>query len=301
MLPPIPSGWLPILEPETVKPYYRELQAFLERERAEHSVFPPEPDVFHALDLTPYHGVKVMILGQDPYHAEGQAHGLAFSVQSGVPPPPSLKNIFHELNQDVGARIPNHGTLVSWAAQGVLLLNAVLTVRAHQPGSHQGKGWEIFTDTIIHSLGKREEPLVFVLWGNFARKKLPLIDNTRSRVIAGPHPCQGHHRDHLVRYFHGGVRHEARCVCRWMTWLEDSPWFPLNRLNGEIGARQAAPDECGKEIAGECALRLLGLGDDAQRPKPHTRLEHGVCVCKVQPCHFNASTFNRHARGTDGE
>lgn len=185
---PIPSGWQPVLEEEKRKPYYAALTAFLEKERAAHQVFPPERDVFNALDLTPYDRVKVLILGQDPYHDDGQAHGLAFSVRPGVPPPPSLVNIFKELHNDTGARIPNHGSLVSWAERGVLLLNAVLTVRAHQPASHRGKGWETFTDAAIRALSARPEPLVFVLWGNYARQKLPLIDDSRHHIIAGVHP-----------------------------------------------------------------------------------------------------------------
>jgi uracil-DNA glycosylase len=148
--------------------------------------------VFNALKLTPFKAVNVLILGQDPYHDDGQAHGLAFSVQPGVPPPPSLLNIFKELHEDVGFRIPNNGYLVPWAEQGVLLLNAVLTVRAHQPTSHQGKGWETFTDQAIRALSERSEPLVFVLWGNYARKKLSIIQESpqaaQHKVIAGPHP-----------------------------------------------------------------------------------------------------------------
>ncbi|MBE0699723.1 MAG: uracil-DNA glycosylase [Anaerolineaceae bacterium] len=188
MTPFIPTLWQSILDLETRKPYYSSLQAFLERERREYSVFPPEPDIFNALKLTPFSNVKVLILGQDPYHDDSQAHGLAFSVRPGFLPPPSLMNIFRELKQDVGTHIPNNGYLVHWAEQGVLLLNTVLTVRAHQPASHQGKGWETFTDTILHHLGTREEPLVFVLWGNFAIKKLRLIDTSRNKVIIGAHP-----------------------------------------------------------------------------------------------------------------
>src|SRR5512146_802831 len=175
MTPPIPPGWKMQLGGEVKKPYYGALQSYLERERAEHTIYPPEPDIFNALKLTPYTSAKVLILGQDPYHDEGQAHGLAFSVRPGVPPPPSLLNIFKELREDVGFRIANNGYLVPWAEQGVLLLNAVLTVRAHQPGSHQGKGWETFTDTVIRALSARTDPLVFVLWGNYAKKKLDLI------------------------------------------------------------------------------------------------------------------------------
>lgn len=188
MVPPIPTGWKAALAPETEKTYFQALKAFLERERAEFTVFPPEPDVFNALKLTPLKSARVLILGQDPYHDDGQAHGLAFSVRPGVPPPPSLLNIFKELREDVGFRIPNNGYLVPWAEQGVLLLNAVLTVRAHQPGSHQGKGWETFTDAAIRALSARPEPLVFVLWGNYAKKKLALIDDTRHKIISGVHP-----------------------------------------------------------------------------------------------------------------
>jgi len=192
MTPPVPPGWQAQLGDEVKQPYYQKLQEFLERERAAHVVFPPEPDVFNALKLTPYDAVKVLILGQDPYHDEGQAHGLAFSVRPGVPPPPSLLNMFKELREDVGFRIPNNGYLAPWAEQGVLMLNAVLTVRAHQPASHQGKGWEVFTDAAIRALSERKEPLVFVLWGNYAKKKLTIIEgaekDTHHRVIAGPHP-----------------------------------------------------------------------------------------------------------------
>jgi uracil-DNA glycosylase len=188
MTPPIPPAWEPALAGEVQKPYYQALQAFLAKERASGKVFPPEPEVFNALKLTPYEAVKVLILGQDPYHDDGQAHGLAFSVQPGVAPPPSLLNIFRELKNDVGFRIPNNGYLVPWAEQGVLLLNAVLTVRAHQPGSHQNKGWETFTDQVIRALSARPNPVIFVLWGNFAKKKLALIDEQRNPVITGPHP-----------------------------------------------------------------------------------------------------------------
>jgi uracil-DNA glycosylase len=188
MTPPIPAAWQPILAEETRQPYFQKLKAFLERERAAHTVYPPEADVFNALELTPFERVSVLILGQDPYHGAGQAHGLAFSVRPNVTPPPSLLNIFRELKDDVGFRIPNHGYLVPWAEQGVLLLNAVLTVRAGEAGSHQGKGWENFTDAVIRALSARAEPVVFVLWGNFARKKLALIDQQRNPVIEGPHP-----------------------------------------------------------------------------------------------------------------
>lgn len=188
MTPPIPAAWQPILNGETHKPYFQALQAFLKKERAEHTVFPPESEVFTALELTPFKEVNVLILGQDPYHDNNQAHGLAFSVRPGIQPPPSLMNIFRELKDDVGFRIPNNGYLVPWAEQGVMLLNAVLTVRAHQANSHQGKGWEKFTDHIIQAVSDKPDPVVFVLWGNYAKKKLPLIDTQKNVIISGPHP-----------------------------------------------------------------------------------------------------------------
>jgi len=164
------------------------LHNFLAAERQTHTVYPPESDVFNALRLTPYAHARVLILGQDPYHDEGQAHGLAFSVRPGVKPPPSLVNIFKELHDDLGYRVPNNGDLTPWAAQGVLLLNSVLTVRAHSPASHRGKGWEIFTDTIIRAVAAREDPIVFVLWGAFARKKRALIDTGRHTIVESAHP-----------------------------------------------------------------------------------------------------------------
>ncbi|MCC6189472.1 MAG: uracil-DNA glycosylase [Anaerolineales bacterium] len=188
MPPPIPPGWKAILKPETQKPYYQKLAGFLEAERAAHTVFPPKAEVFSALALTPYRQANVLILGQDPYHDDNQAHGLAFSVRPGVPPPPSLLNIFKELKSDVGFRIPNNGDLAPWARQGVLLLNAVLTVRAHAPNSHKNRGWEQFTDAVIRALGDRAEPVVFVLWGGDARKKVKLLDTQRHAVIASAHP-----------------------------------------------------------------------------------------------------------------
>lgn len=188
MTPPIPPGWQPVLAGETGQPYYQKLQAFLESERARYTVYPPEQDVFNALALTSFEDTRVLILGQDPYHGPGQAHGLAFSVPPGVTPPPSLRNIFKELHDDTGAPTPRNGTLTPWAEQGVLLLNAVLTVRAGKPGSHQGKGWETFTDAVIRALNARPTPLVFVLWGNYALKKRALIDERRHKVIGGPHP-----------------------------------------------------------------------------------------------------------------
>lgn len=182
------AGWKDALPGEKEKPYFRELMEFVTHERERYQVFPPERDVFNALKFTSYEQTKVLILGQDPYHDVGQAHGLAFSVRPGVRPPPSLLNIFRELHDDVGVPMPKSGSLTGWAEQGVLLLNAVLTVRAHQPGSHQGKGWETFTDAVITALNNRERPVVFVLWGNSAKKKLELIDAKRHPVLTGPHP-----------------------------------------------------------------------------------------------------------------
>ena len=188
MTPPIPAAWQPILSSEAEKPYYQQLQRFVAAERREHTVFPPEPEVFTALELTPYDRANVLLLGQDPYHDDGQAHGLCFSVRPGVPPPPSLANMFKELKSDVGFRIPNNGYLAPWAEQGMLMLNAVLTVRAHQPNSHKNKGWETFTDSVIRALNDKPAQVVFVLWGGYARKKVALIDASRHVVIESAHP-----------------------------------------------------------------------------------------------------------------
>jgi uracil-DNA glycosylase len=184
----LPPSWRPALGDQLRQPYFHELTEFLERERREYDVYPPEPDVFNALKLTPFERVKVVILGQDPYHDEGQAHGLAFSVRPGVTPPPSLRNIFKELHDDVGCPKPANGDLEPWAKQGVLLLNTVLTVRAHKPGSHRGKGWEKFTDAAISAVGGKDDPVVFVLWGSPAQKKIPLIDTGRQTILKSPHP-----------------------------------------------------------------------------------------------------------------
>jgi uracil-DNA glycosylase len=184
----LPSSWQPALGGELRKRYFRDLMASIAAERQQHTVFPPEPDVLNALKFTPYMDVKVLILGQDPYHDDGQAHGLAFSVRPGVTPPPSLRNIVRELQSDIGCPKPASGSLEPWARQGVLLLNAVLTVRAHQPTSHRGKGWEVFTDAAITAVSDKPAPVVFVLWGGAARKKLPLIDAARHTVLTAPHP-----------------------------------------------------------------------------------------------------------------
>jgi uracil-DNA glycosylase len=184
----VKTDWNPVLRAELAKPYWRPLQAFVADERSRYSVFPPVEDVFAALHLTPYAETKVLILGQDPYHGPGQAHGLCFSVRPGVPPPPSLVNIFKELESDLGYPPPRSGSLEPWAHQGVLLLNATLTVRAHQAASHQGKGWETFTDAVIRAVNEKPERVVFVLWGGYARRKKPLIDLSRHAVIESAHP-----------------------------------------------------------------------------------------------------------------
>ncbi|HZG84993.1 uracil-DNA glycosylase [Paenibacillus sp.] len=170
------------------QPYYLRLRAFLKEEYRTKTIYPEPHDIFNALHATPYGSTKVVILGQDPYHGPGQAHGLSFSVKPGVPSPPSLQNIFKELRDDVGAPIPNHGHLASWAEQGVLLLNAVLTVREGEPNSHKGQGWETFTDRVVEALNAREEPLAFVLWGSHAQAKGARIDGGKHLVIRSPHP-----------------------------------------------------------------------------------------------------------------
>jgi uracil-DNA glycosylase len=188
MLIDIPKDWRTQLADEFEKPYFQTLQQFVDEERQHYTVFPPEQDVFSALKLTPYERANVFVLGQDPYHDNNQAHGLCFSVRPGIKPPPSLVNIFKELRSDVDFRIPNNGYLVPWAEQGMLLLNAVLTVRAHKPNSHKGHGWEIFTDAVIRAVNAREDPVVFVLWGGYAQKKLALIDTSRHTIIQSAHP-----------------------------------------------------------------------------------------------------------------
>jgi uracil-DNA glycosylase len=184
----LPESWQTVLADEIAKPYFQDLQHFLEEERSKHTVYPPPEDVFNALALTPYDAVRVLIVGQDPYHGAKQAHGLAFSVRPGVRPPPSLVNIFQELHDDLGCTVPNNGSLIPWARQGVLLLNTVLTVRAKQAASHQKKGWEQFTDAVIQKVNEKPEPVVFVLWGAHARKKKELIDTERHTVVESAHP-----------------------------------------------------------------------------------------------------------------
>lgn len=184
----LPPSWQAVVGEEFEKPYFQDLIQFVEAERKNHKIFPPEDDVFSAFQLTPFEDVKVFLLGQDPYHGTGQAHGLCFSVRPGVEPPPSLNNMFKELEADIGCKRPNHGYLVSWAKQGVLLLNAVLTVRAGQANSHKDKGWERFTDAVIQKVNEKEKPVVFVLWGGYAKKKKKLIDEARHWIIQSAHP-----------------------------------------------------------------------------------------------------------------
>ncbi|MBO5244972.1 MAG: uracil-DNA glycosylase [Selenomonadales bacterium] len=182
------NDWAPFLEAEMQKDYYRKLRGILIDEYRSRTIYPGMYDIFNAMHYTPYSKVKVVILGQDPYHGPRQAHGLSFSVLPGVDPPPSLVNIFKELKDDLGCEIPNHGCLRHWAEQGVLLLNAVLTVRAYQANSHQGIGWEEFTDHIITLLNKREEPMVFILWGRPAQRKQSMITNPNHLVLTSSHP-----------------------------------------------------------------------------------------------------------------
>ena len=184
----ITNDWKDVLRDEFRKPYYRNLYDKLKDEYEHTKVFPKASDMFNALELTPYEDVKVVILGQDPYHNDGQAHGLCFSVMPGTEIPPSLKNIYKELNTDLGCRIPNNGYLNYWAEQGVLLLNTVLTVRAHQAFSHRGIGWEQFTDAIIAELNKADRPIVFMLWGRPAQEKAKMLDNPKHLILKAAHP-----------------------------------------------------------------------------------------------------------------
>lgn len=182
------NDWDEILADEWQKPYYLELRQFLKKEYGAYRVYPDMNDIFNALKLTSFEDTRVVIIGQDPYHGYGQAHGLCFSVKKGVAPPPSLKNIYKELNSDTGFKIPDHGELTSWAKQGVLMLNNVLTVREGCPNSHKGKGWEIFTDRVISELNRKETPVVFLLWGANAQKKAEIITNPIHKKLISVHP-----------------------------------------------------------------------------------------------------------------
>lgn len=185
----ITNDWLPSVEAEFKKPYYKQLYQFVKEEYSRATIYPPAEDIFNAMHFTPLSKVKVLILGQDPYHEPNQAHGLSFSVpvdQKNIPP--SLQNIYKELNSDLGCYIPNNGYLKKWADQGVLLLNTVLTVRAHQAFSHQGKGWEQFTDAIISAVNEQERPIVYMLWGKPAQSKMAMLNNPKHLILTAPHP-----------------------------------------------------------------------------------------------------------------
>lgn len=203
------TSWRERLEPEFGKPYMIALRQFLQQEKRQgKTIYPSGNEFFAALDTTPFEAVKVVILGQDPYHGPGQAHGLCFSVREGVPPPPSLVNVFKEIEADLGLAAGHfqHGCLTNWARQGVLLLNAVLTVEQHRAASHQGKGWETFTDCVIRTLSDQRDNLVFLLWGSYAQKKGAMIDADRHLVLKAPHPSPlSAHRGFL------GCRHFSRC------------------------------------------------------------------------------------------
>jgi uracil-DNA glycosylase len=184
----IENDWLVALKGEFGKPYYKELFRFVKEEYSHTLVYPKAEDIFNAFHFTPLSQVKVVILGQDPYHGEGQAHGLCFSVQPGVEPPPSLVNIYKELHEDLGCDIPNNGYLKKWADQGVLMLNTVLTVRAHRPASHQGRGWEQFTDAVLQAVNLQDRPIVYLLWGRPAQSKIPMLSNPKHLILKAPHP-----------------------------------------------------------------------------------------------------------------
>ena len=184
----IANDWLEPLSPEFKKDYYKKLYQKVKEEYATHQIFPPSNEIFSAFELTPLSEVKAVILGQDPYHGDGQAHGLCFSVKPDIDIPPSLKNIYQELHDDLGCYIPNNGYLVKWAKQGVLMLNTVLTVRAHMANSHRGIGWEEYTDAAIRILNKQDRPIVFILWGSPAQQKAKMLDNPKHLILKAPHP-----------------------------------------------------------------------------------------------------------------
>lgn len=186
--PKLEESWLESLKDEFRSPYFYALKEFLQEEKLKYQIYPPGPEIFSAFNLTPLTAVKAVIIGQDPYHGEGQAHGLCFSVPNGIKPPPSLANIYKELKSDLDIEIPVSGNLNNWANQGVLLLNATLTVRANNAGSHQGKGWEIFTDQVIRTISELRAGVVFILWGKFAQEKQGLIDRDKHFILQAPHP-----------------------------------------------------------------------------------------------------------------
>ncbi len=194
-----------IIEEESKKEYYIKLHEFIENEYKTKTIYPPKENIFFALKNTPYEYVKVVIIGQDPYHGEGEAHGMCFSVNPGIKVPPSLQNIYKEIKIDLGYKIPNNGYLLKWARQGVLMLNSVLTVEKDKPASHQGKGWEIFTDRIIEEINKKDTPVVFLLWGNFAKKKAELITNPIHYILTSSHPSP-----FAVKYGFDGCSHFSK-------------------------------------------------------------------------------------------
>lgn len=215
----IGNEWDVLLKDEFAKDYYRTLRKFLAYEYKHCTIYPDMYDIFNALKYTPYQNVKVVILGQDPYHGPNQAHGLCFSVKQGITPPPSLENIFQELHDDLGCTIPNHGELTSWAKQGVLMLNTVLTVRRGQANSHQGKGWEMLTDRIISLLDEKPEPMVFLLWGRNAKAKMSLLHNPNHLVLTSSHPSP-----YSVAYGFKGCRHFSKANA----YLEEHGLSPIN-------------------------------------------------------------------------
>ncbi|MFH1121711.1 MAG: uracil-DNA glycosylase [Bacteroidota bacterium] len=217
--PQIDPEWKEALKEEFHMPYFESLRNFLLEEKKHYLIYPPGPKIFEAFNRTPFSKVKVVMLGQDPYHGTGQAHGLCFSVPAGVDYPPSLQNILKELESDLGIPFPGSGDLTPWADQGVLLLNATLTVRANQAGSHQGHGWEQFTDSVIRHLSDQQNGLVFMLWGNYARNKKSIIDARRHCILEAPHPSP-------LSVYRGffGCRHFSSAN----QWLEDKGQIPVN-------------------------------------------------------------------------
>ena len=205
-MPQISGDWLEAIGGEFRKPYYKELYEFIKKEYSEKLIFPPSEEIFSALHFTPLNNVKAVILGQDPYHGEGQAHGLSFSVRPGIDIPPSLENIYKEIHDDCGCYIPNNGYLEKWAREGVLLLNSVLTVRAHQAFSHSSKGWENLTDAVIKAVDEKDSPVVFMLWGKPAQAKEVLLHNPKHLVLKAPHPSP-------LSAYRGffGCRHFSKC------------------------------------------------------------------------------------------
>jgi len=210
--------WLDLLSEEFGKPYFLNLKKFLEEEKKNYNIYPPGSLIFNALNSTPYSRVKAVILGQDPYHGKGQAHGLCFSVPKGVAIPPSLQNIYKELESDIGIKPPAHGCLQKWAEEGVLLLNTVLTVRANQPRSHAGKGWDVFTHAIIHVLNQKKQPVIFLLWGKDAAEKKNLLNNPIHLVLQAAHPSPFSAKGFL------GCRHFSKAN----QWLKENGVEPID-------------------------------------------------------------------------